>query len=266
MFKNTSGQKLTVFAFDYTTGAPKTGDAANITAYVSKDDGAVTVLADTSATEKDATNAKGLYDFDLAQGETNANKLTFSGQSSTANIVIVAVPAVVYTLPPNFPAAAIDSNGKLQLQDGAIVAATFGAAAIDSAALAASAAAEIADAVWDEALAGHVSAGSAGLALGGTATAVAANLDAAISDVLAAIAALPTASENTTELFDQADGVETGKTLREAMRLILAALCGLISGLPGTTVTFRDTNDTKDRIVADVDGNGNRTSITLDAS
>ena len=49
MQKNTASQKVIVFAFDSTTNTPKTGDAANITAYISKDFGAVTVLTDTNA-------------------------------------------------------------------------------------------------------------------------------------------------------------------------------------------------------------------------
>jgi hypothetical protein len=111
MLKNVSGQKIVVFAFDATTGLPKSGDAANITAYVSKDWGAVTVLGDTSATEMDATNAKGLYLFDLTQAETNANTLIFSGKSSTANIVVVG--RVETTVPANFQATSIDSSGNV---------------------------------------------------------------------------------------------------------------------------------------------------------
>lgn len=113
MNKNVASQKIQLFAFDTTTGAPKTGDAANITAYVSKDHGAVTVLGDTSATEMDATNAKGIYVFDLTQGETNADELTFSAKSSTANISIS--PRFVSTNPPNFSAASIDSNGRVDV-------------------------------------------------------------------------------------------------------------------------------------------------------
>jgi hypothetical protein len=97
MYRNVTGQKLTVFAFDATTNVPKTGDAANITVYVSKDDGAVTALGDTSATEASATNAAGYYTVDLTQAETNATKLLFTAKSSTANIVVVGSPAVVYT-------------------------------------------------------------------------------------------------------------------------------------------------------------------------
>ena len=51
------------------------------------------------------------------------------------------------------------------LANGAITAAAIATGAIDADALAADAGAEIADAVWDEALAGHVGAGSAGAAL-----------------------------------------------------------------------------------------------------
>lgn len=111
MFKNVASQKLTVYAFDSTTNLPKTGDAANLTAYVNKDYAGANALTDTSATEVDSTNAKGYYIFDVAQAETNANTLLFSCKSSTANIVVVAMPAVVFTRPPNFPTLVIDSSG-----------------------------------------------------------------------------------------------------------------------------------------------------------
>lgn len=106
MFKNVAGQKVRLFAFDATTNLPKTGDQANITASVSKDGGAVTDLADTSATQEDATKAPGYYQFDLSQAESNADILAFSGRSSTANVVVIATPVVVFTRP------------KLVLRDG----------------------------------------------------------------------------------------------------------------------------------------------------
>ena len=102
MFKNTASQKIQLFAFDATTGVAKTGDAANITAYVSIDYGTVTVLGDTSATEMDATNAPGWYMFDLTQAETNGNDLLFTAKSSTANIKVVGRP--VCTVPASFQA------------------------------------------------------------------------------------------------------------------------------------------------------------------
>src|SRR5436853_6554933 len=113
MLKNVASQKLIVFAFDATTNLPKTGDAANLTAYVSKDYGAVTVLGDTSATEMDATNAKGYYLFDLTQTETNADTLLFSAKSATSNIVVIGSPATVFTLPANFTTLSVDGNGRI---------------------------------------------------------------------------------------------------------------------------------------------------------
>lgn len=111
MFKNVASQKIALFVYDSTTGAPKTGDSANLTPYVSKDYGAVTVLATTTATEMDATNAKGWYSFTLAQAETSGDALLFTGKSSTANAFVVG--ALIYTDPPNFSALSLDGSGKV---------------------------------------------------------------------------------------------------------------------------------------------------------
>jgi hypothetical protein len=94
MKKNQPGQSITLLAIDTLTGTPKTGDAANLTAYVSKDDGTVTALADTTALQLNATNAKGLYSWSLTQAETNGDKLVFSGKSTTLDVELV--PEVVY--------------------------------------------------------------------------------------------------------------------------------------------------------------------------
>lgn len=67
-------------------------------------------------------------------------------------------------------------------------------------------------------------------------------------------------------ILDAINGVEDGLTVREALRLISAALAGKVSGAGGTTVTIRDVADSKDRIVATVDSNGNRTAITTDVT
>jgi len=60
--------------------------------------------------------------------------------------------------------------------------------------------------------------------------------------------------------------IESGYTAAEIMRLIAAAVAGKASGADSNTPTFRDLGDTKDRISAVTDDNGNRTSITYDAS
>lgn len=115
MQKNVAGQKLTVYAYVVATSLSITGDAANISAFVSLDDGAVTQLTDTSATEYSASNAPGYYKFDVAQAETNAIKLLFSAKSSSLGVLVRAVPDIVYTDPPNYTKLAIDSSGGLTL-------------------------------------------------------------------------------------------------------------------------------------------------------
>jgi hypothetical protein len=82
----------------------------------------------------------------------------------------------------------------------------------------------------------------------------------------AAVGDVPTAAANAAALLDGAAGVESGMTVRQALRLFGAALLGKASGLATSTVKFRDTNDTKDRISAQVDADGNRYSVTLDPS
>jgi hypothetical protein len=61
-------------------------------------------------------------------------------------------------------------------------------------------------------------------------------------------------------------GSVDGYTFEEAQRLILAASAAKLAGAATPTVTIRDAADTKDRIVASVDVDGNRLAVTLDAS
>ena len=58
--------------------------------------------------------------------------------------------------------------------------------------------------------------------------------------------------------------VDNSYNFQQAIQLILAATAGKVSGAAGTTITFRNPDDTKNRIVATVDSNGNRTAITYD--
>lgn len=59
---------------------------------------------------------------------------------------------------------------------------------------------------------------------------------------------------------------EGSTTVQDFLRLVSSALLGKVSGGATTTNTFRDLADSKDRITATVDGDGNRTAVTLDAS
>lgn len=89
MLKNTTGQKWRVFAFNTTTNQKVTGDAANITAKLSIDYGALAAVADTNPTEAE----DGYYYFDLTQAETNGNIVELFPESVTSGVQVLGVPA-----------------------------------------------------------------------------------------------------------------------------------------------------------------------------
>jgi hypothetical protein len=60
--------------------------------------------------------------------------------------------------------------------------------------------------------------------------------------------------------------VEGAITLRKATNIMLAALAGKSSGGGTNSIKFRDQADSKDRISATVDADGNRTAIINDGS
>lgn len=76
----------------------------------------------------------------------------------------------------------------------------------------------------------------------------------------------PLSPEGLAQTLLDSSEIETGYSMRESLRLMLAAMAGKVSGAETSTVILRDVNDTKNRIVATVDGNGNRTAVTHDTS
>lgn len=82
-----------------------------------------------------------------------------------------------------------------------------------------------------------------------------ANLDTQLAD-------LPTAAENADAIWDEA--VDGSTTARESMRLQNSALGGKATGMGTTTAVFRDLADTKARITATVDTDGNRSVVNRD--
>ena len=172
----------------------------------------------------------------------------------------------------------IDASGGVEVgsfQTGAITTAAFTAGAINAAAIApdaigasgpdAHAASETGTADWAAAASIRPAWGEDTTTLDLDATIrsavglASANLDTQIAD-------LPTANENADALLDRSAGVETGLTFRQWLRLAASTLFGKASGLETTTAIFRDFGDTKDRITATVDANGNRTAVTRDAT
>lgn len=89
--KNVSNQKISVFAFNSSSGAAVTGDAENITAKISLDFGASADLDDDNPTELDDTNHPGLYYFSLTQAETNADVIIITSVSSTSGVELDSI-------------------------------------------------------------------------------------------------------------------------------------------------------------------------------
>lgn len=86
------------------------------------------------------------------------------------------------------------------------------------------------------------------------------------SDRVVYAGGIPSASQNAAALLDYADGIETGLTLKQALRLISAATAGKLSGAGTPNIAIRNVPDSKTRISATVDADGNRTAVTVDAS
>ena len=85
---------------------------------------------------------------------------------------------------------------------------------------------------------------------------------AATGEAAAAVATL-----NDITVADIIAGITEGTLdLQEILRIILAALAGKASGGGTATIKFRDQADTKDRITATVDVDGNRTLVVVDGS
>lgn len=115
-------------------------------------------------------------------------------------------------------------------------------------------------AVWDRATADLDAASSIGKLLVD-------NVNATISSRASqtSVDDVPTAAENAAAYLDLANGIETGLTPRQAQRLLVAAAAGKLSGAATTTIVIRNAvADSKDRITATVDADGNRSAITLD--
>lgn len=58
--------------------------------------------------------------------------------------------------------------------------------------------------------------------------------------------------------------LENGRTAQGFMRIILSSAAGVLKGAATTEITIRDDADSKDRITATVDPDGNRAAVALD--
>ena len=209
-----------------------------------------------------------LYREKITQGNTlnvNASGGAEVGSFQTGAITSAAFAADAIT------AASIAANaiGSAELADGAITAAKIATGAIDADALATDAVTEI-----QSGLALAADLATAISYIDTEVGAIKAKTDnlptdpadqSALEALINAISA-PTANENADALLDRVDGVETGYTVREVLRIVSAVLGGKASGMGTTTAIFRDLNDTTNRVQATVDGDGNRSTVVLDVS
>jgi hypothetical protein len=87
------------------------------------------------------------------------------------------------------------------------------------------------------------------------------DLDNLIDALILTVAALP--ADVRTALQDEANGIETGITPRQAQRIMLASCAGQLSGAATATVVMKNPAGSATRITATTDESGNRTAVTL---
>jgi hypothetical protein len=111
IFKAASGQGIYLFAID-SNGDGKAGDAANITATLSKDGGTSPVA---TATANPAEVGRGIYWLPLSQSETSCNAGAIVAVSSTPGVTLD--PVIFYTQGGAIPFVAAGSSGGLPTAD-----------------------------------------------------------------------------------------------------------------------------------------------------
>lgn len=74
----------------------------------------------------------------------------------------------------------------------------------------------------------------------------------------------PSADDIAFAVWGLANGIENGWTPRQSMRVMAAALAGKVSGSGVNAPVFRSITDTKPRITATTDADGDRLTVSLD--
>lgn len=246
--KGSTDRSVPMYAFDNTTGLPKVDLAYNssgIDLWYRREGAAVTSITEATLASAGAAHsdggfiavAHGEYRLDLpdAAFSTGANYVDYGGTATGFTLVGGRVRLVNIDLEDAvragltaLPNAAADAAGGLPISD---------AGGLD---LDAQVGTKINDILTDT-----------GTTLDGKIDSILA--DTGTDGVLLASAAVDAIHD---------DVVENSKTFRQMIRLMYAALVGKVSGLGTTTVSFRDDADSKDRIVATVDGDGNRSAFS----
>lgn len=250
MYKNVASQKVAIYAWDAAAGVEKMGDAANITARISKDGAASVATNDVNPTQLDVA---------LPNNITGITKANPGVVSSVAHALNVGDRVYFSGL-----TEMTELNGTIQT-----------VSAVGSV-----------DLFSINDTSGYGTAETTGGATGWTAdhpgiylfdlTQAETNADLIVITpfsstadvVIKPIIATPTLVTSA-PIFTSTEVDNDGSAIDfEAFcKLVLSVLTGKSSGGGGSTIVFRDVADSKNRISATVDSNGNRTAVgTRDGS
>lgn len=125
--------------------------------------------------------------------------------------------------------------------------------------------AQIADGVWDEARAGHNTAGTygEGVPVISIPDAILTAAKFAANSINASALADDAATEIANKVLTTSLGAAyANHTVGDVFKIVLAVLASKASGLDTTTARFRNPADSADVVVATVDSNGNRSVVT----
>ena len=245
-------------------GARVTG-LSGFTVYRSRNGAAPVAYTTPTTTELSAANAPGVYGLLIDEDTTIAS--TSDSEEMALHITKTGMDPVTRTI--ELYRRAVTTGETIDVASGGVEVGSFQAGAITAAAIATGAI--DADAIAADA----VTEIQSGLATAAALTVVDDFLDTEVAaikaktDTLPAAPAatgdIPTANQNADALLDRTDGVETGLTLRNAMRLNTAVLAGKLSGARSGSEVFRNAvADSKNRLTVASDSTGNRTAITTD--
>ncbi len=207
--------------------------ATGLDSEISKDGG---TFADCTNEATEIATSSGVYYLDLTSTEMNADTVALIIKTSTSGAK--TTPIVLY------PVEATDISVNVTAWNGTAI------PGVDTAGYPKVT-------VKDGTGAGEIDTAGGKVAL----------VDGAITAAVIATGAIDAdalAADAVDEIWDEV--LEGSLTGRQIVRIMLAALAGKSSGGGSSTIKFRDAADTKDRISATVDGNRNRTAVTVDGS
>jgi hypothetical protein len=268
-YKNTA-IVVTVICWDLTNNTYKTGDSAHFTIRA-VGDGTEFTPSSPTPTEIDATNMPGVYSVALTAAENNYSTVTVGGKTSTENCII---------LPTQWANEVTADVAKIATAAVSVTTAQLGVNVVNIKGTSSVGQAGYAAPDW-----GHVYAPTSTNNLSATNIATSQAI-ASVSGAVGSVTGAVTVGAMTDKTGYSISGtkttldalndisvasifsyvVEGSLTFLNAVRLFMSALFGKTSGGGTASISFRNTTDTKNRIDATVDVDGNRTDITIDGN